>query len=62
MIQFHFHISFWKKKYPKLLIQKDTCTPMFTAVLFKIAMILTQPKWSRADELVFVLNEIQLIY
>ena len=31
------HISGKKKKTTKTLIQKDTCTPMFTAALFKIA-------------------------
>ena len=37
-----------KKKTP--LIQKDTCTPMFTAALFTIAKICKQPKCQSTDE------------
>ena len=37
--------------YPeKTVISKDTCTPMFTAVLFKIAKIWKQPKYSLTNE------------
>ena len=37
--------------YPdKTIIQKDTCTPMFTAALFKIAKTWKQPKRPMADE------------
>ena len=37
--------------YPdKTIIQKDTCTPMFIAVLFPIAKTQKQPKCSLADE------------
>ena len=39
--------------YPKkitTLIQKDICTPMFTAVLFTIAKIWKQPKCPSIDE------------
>ena len=34
----------------KTLIQKDTCTPMFTAALFIIAKTWKQPKCLSADE------------
>ena len=34
----------------KILIQKDKCTPMFTAALFTIAKIRTQPKCPSIDE------------
>ena len=37
--------------YPdKILIQKDTCTPMFTAALFIIAKTWKQPKCPSSDE------------
>ena len=31
-------------------IEKDTCTPMFIAVLFTIARTWKQPRWLSADE------------
>ena len=34
----------------KTLIQKDTCTPMFTAALFTIAKTWKQPKCPSTDE------------
>ena len=34
----------------KTLIQKDTCTPMFTAALFTIAKTWKQPKYLSRDE------------
>ena len=34
----------------KTLIQKDTCTPMFTAALFPIAKTWKQPKCPSTDE------------
>ena len=37
--------------YPeKTIIQKDTCTPMFTAALFTIARTWKQPKRPLTDE------------
>ena len=37
--------------YPeKTIIQKDTCTPMFTTALFTIARTWKQPKWPSTDE------------
>ena len=37
--------------YPeKTIIQKDTCTPMFTAVIFTIARSWKQPKCPSTDE------------
>ena len=37
--------------YPdKTIIQKDTCTPMFTAALFTIAKTWKQPKCQLTDE------------
>ena len=37
--------------YPeKTIIQKDTCTPMFIAALFTIAMSLKQPKFLWTDK------------
>ena len=37
--------------YPeKTIIQKDTCTPMFTAALFTIARAWKQPKCPSTDE------------
>ena len=35
---------------PKTLIQKDTCTPMFTAALFTISKTQKQPKCPLTDE------------
>ena len=32
------------------IIQKDTCTPMFTAALFTIAKMWKQPKCPSVDE------------
>ena len=37
-------------KKTKTLIQKDTCTPMFTAALFIIAKIWKQPKCPSTNE------------
>ena len=34
----------------KQLIQRDTCIPMFTAILFTIAKIWRQPKCLSVDE------------
>ena len=34
----------------KTIIQKDTCTPMFTAALFTIAKTWKQPKCPLTDE------------
>ena len=34
----------------KILIQKDTCTPMYTAALFTIAKTWKQPKCPLQDE------------
>ena len=34
----------------KLLIKKDTCTPMFTAALFTTVQIRKQPKCPSTDE------------
>ena len=34
----------------KILIQKDTCTPIFSVALFVIAKIWTQPKCLSMDE------------
>ena len=37
--------------YPKrTIMQKDTCTPMFTAALFTIARTWKQPRYTSADE------------
>ena len=37
--------------YPnKTFIQKDTCTPMFTAALFTISKAWKQPKYPSTDE------------
>ena len=37
--------------YPdKIIIQKDTCTPMFTAALFTITKTWKQPKCPSTDE------------
>ena len=46
--------------YPeKTLIQKDTCTPMFTAALFPIAKTWKQPKCPSTDEWI---NKMWYIY
>ena len=37
---------YWEKN----MVQKDTCTPMFIAVLFKIARTWKQPKCPSTDE------------
>ena len=36
----------------KTVIQKDTCTPMFTAALFTIAKTWEQPKCASTEELI----------
>ena len=36
--------------YPEKTIQKDTCTPVFTAALFRIAKTWKQPKCPSTDE------------
>ena len=37
--------------YPeKTIIQKDTCTPMFTAALFTVAKTWKQPRWPPTEE------------
>ena len=48
MIQ-HFHICVFPEE-NKTLIQIDTCTCMFTAVLFTIAEIWKQPKCPSTEE------------
>ena len=40
----------YMSKAPKTLIQKVTCTLMFTAALFTIAKIWKQPKYPSTDE------------
>ena len=40
----------YPEKKMKTLIQKVTCTPMFTATLFTIAKIWMQPKCSSTDK------------
>ena len=39
-----------RKNNPKKLLQKDACTPMFTATLLTIAKIWKQPKCPSTDE------------
>ena len=46
--QFHSWVSI--KKEMKTLIQKDICTPMFTAAVFTIAKTWKQPKCPLTDE------------
>ena len=36
--------------FPKTLIQKDICTPVFIAALFTVAKIWKQPKYPSIDE------------
>ena len=43
------HLVIYLKKI-KILIQKDTCTPMFIAILFTVAKIWKQPKCPLTDE------------
>ena len=45
-----FHSSIYPKQKTKTLIQKDTCTSMFTAALFTIAKTWKQPKCPSTDE------------
>ena len=49
--QFHPQVD-PKKKKTKTLIQKDTCTPKFTAPLFTTAKIWKQPKCPSTDKLI----------
>ena len=49
MIQ-QFHSWVYIKKKKKTLIQKDKCTPVFTAALFITAKIWKQPKCLPTDE------------
>ena len=44
--QSHSWVYIWRKT----LLQKDTCTPMFTAALFTIGKIQKQPKCPSTDE------------
>ena len=49
MIQkFHFWVYIYERN--KILIQKDTCTSVFIAVLFIIAKIRKQPECPSIDE------------
>ena len=41
---------YWAYTQRKTIIQKDTCTPMFTAALFTIARSCKQPKCPSTDE------------
>ena len=34
----------------KILLRKDTCTPMFTTALFTVAKIWKQPKYPSTDD------------
>ena len=43
-------LGIYLKKKRKTLIQKDTCTPMFTAALFTIVKIQKQPMCPSTDE------------
>ena len=45
-------------KEPKTLIQNNTSTPMFTAVLFTITKIWKQPKCPSVDEWIKQLSDI----
>ena len=36
--------------YSEIKIEKDTCTPLFTAALFTIARTWKQPRYSSTDE------------
>ena len=49
-------------KETKTLIWKDTCTPMFIAALFTLAMIWKQPKCPSADEWIKKMWYISIIY
>ena len=42
-------------------IERDTCTPMFTAALFVIAMIWKQPRYPLADEWIRKLSTKELM-
>ena len=41
---------FWAYTWTKTIIQKDICTPMFTAALLTIARTRTQPRCPLTDE------------
>ena len=49
-IELPYDIAFKKKKQKKAIIQKDTCIPVFTEILFIIAKIWKQSKWPLTDE------------
>ena len=44
------NLGYFLNRTQKALIQKDTCTPMFTAALFTVAKIWKQPKCPSVDE------------
>ena len=46
----------------KILIQKDTCTPIFIATLFTIAKMWKKPKCPSTDEWIKMWNGILLIH
>ena len=48
MIQLSYSWAYIQRK----LIEKDTCTPMFTAALFTIVKTWKQPKYPLTDELI----------
>ena len=41
---------YWAYTLKKTIIQKDTCTPKFTAALFTIARTWKQPRYPLTDE------------
>ena len=48
--QFHY----WAYTLRKIINQKDTCTPVFIAALFTIAMTWKQPRCPPTDELWYI--------
>ena len=60
MIQLSYSWAYIQRK----LIEKDTCTPMFTAALFTIVKTWKQPKYPLTDELIkiYIHNGILLSY
>ena len=54
-------ISFLSIYLEKMLIRKDTCTPMFIAALFTIAKTWKQPKCPATDEWIKKMWEIYTV-
>ena len=49
-LPFYTAIPLWGKHHDKIMIQNDTCIPIFIATLFTIASSWKQPRWWSKDD------------